>query len=309
MVNLYKKENDPKVKERLLLIIKVREDEQIPFRVVKEMHRSNPWASDWLKRYDKEGIEGLKDRTKSGRPPNYQKRQVTRLRKNYQETNQGWTTKQVEELIIKKSGIKYHYTHIYRILRKWGFKQKVPRKVHVNTASAEEKEAFKKRSPRYLWIEQAAAAAAARTEFTIVSLDESFFFYDSLVRRVWIDENKRPVVRVTGSHKHSCIFGAISMEGKQIFRQYDIFNGDTFLDYLKKIHSKFPKCYLFMDKASPHYKSKKVLKYFEDNKDTLIPVYLPTASPEFMVMEEVWNIAKRDLLVLKYYSSFADFKE
>ena len=64
-----------------------------------------------------------------------------------------------------------------------------------------------------------------------------------------------------------------------------------------------------MDKASPHYKSKKVLKYFEENKDTLIPVYLPTASPEFMVMEEVWNIAKRDLLVLQYYSSFADLKK
>jgi putative transposase len=68
LVNLYKKEHDPKVKERLLLIIRVQEDGQIPFRVVKEMHRSNPWASDWLKRYDKEGIEGLKDRTKSGRP-------------------------------------------------------------------------------------------------------------------------------------------------------------------------------------------------------------------------------------------------
>jgi transposase len=51
-----------------LLIIRIREDGQIPFRVVKEMHRSNPWASDWLKRYDKEGINGLKDRTKSGRP-------------------------------------------------------------------------------------------------------------------------------------------------------------------------------------------------------------------------------------------------
>ncbi|HEY6535529.1 MAG TPA: hypothetical protein VIY08_06985 [Candidatus Nitrosocosmicus sp.] len=35
LVNLYKKENDPKVKERLILIIKVREDKQIPFRVVK----------------------------------------------------------------------------------------------------------------------------------------------------------------------------------------------------------------------------------------------------------------------------------
>ena len=146
------------------------------------------------------------------------------------------------------------------------------------------------------------------TEFTIVSLDESFFFYDSLVRRVWIDESKRPIVRVTGSHKYSCIFGTISMEGNQLFSQYDKFNGDTFLDYLTKIYTKFPRCYLFMDKASPHYKSKKVLKYFEENKDTLIPVYLPTASPEFMVMEEVWNIAKRDLFVLQYYPSFADLK-
>ncbi len=111
--------------------------------------------------------------------------------------------------------------------------------------------------------------------FTVVSLDESFFFYDCLVRRVWIDkENKRPIVRVTGSHQHSCIFGATSMKGKQLFRQYDKFNGNTFLDYLKKIHVKFPKCYLFMDKASPHYKSKRVMAYFEENKDTLIPVYL-----------------------------------
>jgi transposase len=83
---------------------------------------------------------------------------------------------------------------------------------------------------------------------------------------------------------------------------------DTFLDFLKKLHAKFSKCYLFMDKASPHYNSKKVLKYFEQNKDTLIPVYLPTASPEFMVMEEIWNIAKQDLFVLQYYQSFADLK-
>jgi transposase len=144
--------------------------------------------------------------------------------------------------------------------------------------------------------------------FTIVSTDESFFFYDSLVRRVWIDENKRPIVRITGSHKHSCIFGAVSIEGKQLFRQYDVFNGDTFLDYLKKIYTN-SKCYLFMDKASPHYKSKKVKAYFEENKDRLIPIYLPTTSPEFMVMEEVWNIAKRELLVLRYYSSFADLKD
>ena len=28
-----------------------------------------------------------------------------------------------------------------------------------------------------------------------------------------------------------------------------------------------------------------------------------------MILEEIWNIAKQDLLVLKYYPSFEDFKE
>jgi putative transposase len=118
------------------------------------MHRSNPWASDWLKRYDKEGIRGLKDRTKIGRSPELSEETSFIIKKELCNSKQGWTTKQVEELIIKKSGIKYHYTHIYRILRKWGFKQKVPRKVHVNTASLEKKKIdnFKKRSPKYLWI-------------------------------------------------------------------------------------------------------------------------------------------------------------
>ena len=153
-----------------------------------------------------------------------------KIKKELKESNQGWTTKQVEALIINKSGIKYHYIHIYRILRKWGFKQKVPRKVHVNTASLDEKDDFKKRQNRYLWI-NSNSKDEEKKGFTIVSVDESFFFYDSLVKRVWIEEDKRPIVRVTGSHQHSCIFGAISIEGKQLFRQYDVFNGDTFLDF------------------------------------------------------------------------------
>ena len=152
LVDLYKKETDSKVKERILLVIRVREDGQVPFRVVKELHRSNPWASDWLKRYDREGMEGLRDRTRSGRTPEISQETPCQIKKELSGSNQGWTTKQVDDLIARKSGIKYHYTHTCRILRKWGFKQKVPRKVHVNTATREEKDSFKKRSPRCLWI-------------------------------------------------------------------------------------------------------------------------------------------------------------
>ena len=98
------------------------------------------------------------------------------------------------------------------------------------------------------------------------------------------------------------------MEGKQI-SGIMIINGDAFFDFPKVTHQKSPTCHIFMDKAvSPHHRSRKAREYFDRHKESLIPVCLPTASPEFMVMEEIWNIAKRDQLVLKHYPSFPDFK-
>jgi putative transposase len=128
---IYRYEQDAKTKERMLLILNVVYQGKVSAQVAKDLHRSKSWASDWLKRYDKEGIEGLKTRQKSGRPSEISEEIEYQIKKELKESNQGWTTKQIEEVIVKKSGIKYHYTHIYRILRKWGFKQKMPRKVHV----------------------------------------------------------------------------------------------------------------------------------------------------------------------------------
>ncbi len=136
----------------MLLILNVVYQGKVSAQVARDLHRSKAWACEWLKRYNKEGINGLKTRQKSDRPSELSDEIEYQIKKELKESSQGWCTKQVEELIIKKSGIKYHYIHIYRILRKWGFKQKVPRKVHVNTASKEEKNHFKKRLHIYLWI-------------------------------------------------------------------------------------------------------------------------------------------------------------
>src|ERR1700730_15437923 len=87
-----------------------------------------------------------------------------------------------------------------------------------------------------------------------------------------------------------------------------IFDGATFFDYLKLIHRKFGRCLLFLDRATQH-QTEEVLSYFEAHEDTLVPIWVPRASPEFMPLEECWNVSKNDLLVLRYYSSFPDFKE
>jgi len=143
--------------------------------------------------------------------------------------------------------------------------------------------------------------------FTVVALDESFFFYDTLIKRLWIEEGKRPIAKVTGSHKHSCVFGALSLDRRQLFRQYDHFDGETFRSFLMFVHNKFPKCYLFLDKAGQHYKDKRVQTYFEKHKASLIPVWQPTASPEFMPLEKCWNITKNDLMTQFNYLSFKEF--
>jgi putative transposase len=51
----------------------------------KELHRSRAWAYKWLKRFDNEGLEGLKDRPRSGRPPDIPEEKM--LKKSYQKTH------------------------------------------------------------------------------------------------------------------------------------------------------------------------------------------------------------------------------
>jgi transposase len=71
------------------------------------------------KQYDEEGIEGLKDRSKSGKHSQIPEQIEYKIKTMLKESNnQGWTTKQVEDLIIKMSGKHYHHIHIYRILCK-----------------------------------------------------------------------------------------------------------------------------------------------------------------------------------------------
>jgi transposase len=65
---IYRDEEDVKTKERMLLILNVVYRGMVAANVARDLHRCKAWASNWLKRYNEEGIEGLKDRTKSGRP-------------------------------------------------------------------------------------------------------------------------------------------------------------------------------------------------------------------------------------------------
>ena len=86
-----------------------------------------------------------------------------------------------------------------------------------------------------------------------------------------------------------------------------MFNQDTFLDYLKQIKKRLGRVILFTDRAVQH-RSKKVLEYLQENRDSLRIIYLPKGSPQFNAVEECWRQGKYDLLVSIYYPKFTDSK-
>ena len=124
----YKYEYDADVKERILLIIRVLIDKQHIESVAKELHKSRAWAYKWYKRYIDKGLEGLKDKPRSGRPSLVKHDLMITIRQELETSNTGWDFRQVMDIIQKRTGVKYHKVHIYRLLHKWGFLQRHLRK-------------------------------------------------------------------------------------------------------------------------------------------------------------------------------------
>jgi transposase len=102
----YKKEIDSDVKERILLVRRVRIDGQQASKVAeRELHKTRWWAYKWLSRFDKLGIEGLKDQPRSGRPPLIPQKKMLKIKQEISEDPSGWQAKQVMDIVYKKTEV------------------------------------------------------------------------------------------------------------------------------------------------------------------------------------------------------------
>jgi transposase len=68
-----------------------------------------------LHRFDRDGLEGLKDKERSGRPPSVSKEIMVKIRKELEDSNTGWDFRQVMDLIYKRARVRYHEVHTYTV--------------------------------------------------------------------------------------------------------------------------------------------------------------------------------------------------
>ena|SRR5712691_5463970 len=91
----YRNEKDANIRERILLVRRVRMDKKEAAGVSeKEFHRSRWWAYKWLKRFDNTGLEGLKNKHRSGRPPEVSEEISTGIRRELSKNQSGWMAKE-----------------------------------------------------------------------------------------------------------------------------------------------------------------------------------------------------------------------
>ena len=141
---VHRNERDARVRERILLVIRISSDKQHIESVARELHRARSWAYKWHKRYRDEGMECLRDRPRSGKPSAIPKGEMDKIKQELSDSSTGWDFRQVTNIIQKRTGVRYHEVHIRRLLHKWSFKSKAPQKRFVRTASRKEKKGFKK---------------------------------------------------------------------------------------------------------------------------------------------------------------------
>ena len=146
----YRVEEDAKVKERILMNIRLLGGKST-YEVGDELRCVPSKVQYWKSRFEKEGVEGLRDRPKSGRPPLLSRREEVVIRRIIERphiTKEGvssWATTHVKELIRRKAGVTYTTRHVVRLMHRWGFEKIKPRPEHCRAASKQMRRQFFKK--------------------------------------------------------------------------------------------------------------------------------------------------------------------
>ena len=251
----------------------------------------------WVARFNEGGIGGLRDAPGRGRASRARYGRIRRLADRLASRNM-LTPRKLRNWIRGKLYIRYSLCSVRRILRFLGFSSK---RSTTRYASAADADAIKR------WQADAAGmiSGAKRRGFTIVVQDESIFVrVGTNGRKLWSRVGDPVAVTRYGRRDRTVVYGALAEDGTRLMRQYEKFDGPTFVRYLEEVRRKWGKAFLIMDNASQH-KTRAVREYLKEH-DGIEALYLPTATPELSVIEAIWKDAKHRLVTSEHYETLEE---
>jgi transposase len=113
---------------------------------------------NWVERFEKHGVDGLRDKSRQGRTPRLTPKQMQRLKElldaesptEHGYNTHRWTGPLLIDWIDREFGVRFKKAHIYNLIAKLGFSYQKARGIYPEADPAEQqafKESLKKTPP------------------------------------------------------------------------------------------------------------------------------------------------------------------
>jgi transposase len=139
--------------------------------------------------------------------------------------------------------------------------------------------------------------------------DEASFQLDPTLHRTWSPRGQQPRVPTRGERKTAHVFGALTVHGAQFtFSFVDVFNGATFLAFLKLLVEKYKgtKLFLIMDNGPCHNLNAEGKEWLAQHGHDIELHRLPAYSPEFNPTEGVWKRTRKMTTHNQFFGTTAE---
>jgi transposase len=104
-----------------------------PAEVARRLGVSRQSATSWQHAWEEEGVRGLRQAERTGRPPLLDakewegvERALVKGPSAYGWSSQLWTLERVADVIEIETGVRYHVGHIWKVLRRLGWSWQKP---------------------------------------------------------------------------------------------------------------------------------------------------------------------------------------
>lgn len=244
----------------------------------------------WIQAFNEEGIDGLIDDPRPGRPRKLSddiSAQLVEAVTNPSSVGEThWTAVKLHGYVTKILETKIGYSTVVRWLHENDFALRVPRPWPDRQDQVKRREYV---ASLQGWLQDG--------DIELWFGDESGFEGDPRPRKRWVEVGSRPTRVKNGDHLRMNVLGAVCPRTGEFFAlEADTCNSDVFQAFLDEAQTSLqferPTNYLILDNASWH-KTKTL------NWGKFTPIYLPAYSPDFNPIERLW-LALKD----EFFSDF-----
>jgi len=269
--------------------------------IARDLDMDEDTVRTWIRRYEHDGLDGLRDKPRPGRPATVTSLFVETLLDWVPKSpvlagkaSYTWTLGMLRDHLEEITGIRVSVERVRQILLVHGIRFTRP-KLHLESPDPDY-------DAKVEAIRNAVTRAAQQPETVILFEDEADFHLNPFVRPCWQDERRR--VRAAGINEKRFVFGAVDLEEKGVHQRVcKRKRAREFIAFLRQLRTAYPgrRLLVVLDNFGIH-KTRKVDRFLDEDGGIEL-LFLPTYSPQLNPIEPFWKHEKNRVLANVFHGT------